>query len=162
MEFPTTLTLTGAISMSIYSKSNPPEGFYTYAYLREDGAPYYIGKGKGNRAWVKHNYQRGGLHTPISNSRIVILESSLTEIGALALERRYIEWYGRKDLSTGILRNRTNGGEGGTGPKSDEHKVNISNANRGKKHGSYKRKDYINLPPRAKNKASIEAWLKKI
>ena len=124
--------------------------------------PYYIGKGLGNRAWVKHNYQKGGVHTPVSKSRIVILESNLSETGALALERRYIEWYGRKDLSTGILRNRTDGGEGGTGPKSDEHKAKIGDAKRGKKHGPYKRKDYINLSPRAKNKASIEAWLKKI
>jgi hypothetical protein len=30
-------------------------------------------------------------------SNIVILERNLSEIGAFALERRYIEWYGRKE-----------------------------------------------------------------
>ena len=146
--------------MNIYSKSNPPIGFYTYAYLREDGTPYYIGKGMGNRAWVKHNYQKGGVHTPVTESRIVILESNLTETGALALERRYIEWYGRKDLGTGVLRNRTNGGEGGTGPKTAEHANKIKQSLIGKKRGPYKAKDYFNIPP--KNGASLEAWLKKI
>jgi hypothetical protein len=91
--------------------------YYVYAYLRNDGSPYYIGKGFGKRAWVKHK----GIPVPKDRRRIVLMENNLSNIGALALERFYIRWYGRKNNNTGILRNLTDGGEGTVGLIRTEH-----------------------------------------
>lgn len=92
---------------------NKLEKFYIYAYIRENsGIPYYIGKGKDDRAWRKHK----SVKRPTDINRIIIMENNLTEIGAFALERRYIRWFGRIDLGTGVLRNLTDGGEGASNP----------------------------------------------
>lgn len=102
--------------------------YYVYAYLREDGSPYYIGKGKGKRAFSnKHS-----VNLPPDASRIVFLEKNLSDIGACALERRYIRWYGRKDNKTGILRNKTEGGDGNSGSRSKEWCENHSNKMKGR------------------------------
>lgn len=107
--------------------------YYVYAYLRQDGSPYYIGKGKEQRAYTK---LKGEIKKPTDKSRIIIVEKNLTEIGAFALERRLIRWYGRKDLGTGILRNLTDGGDGCSGRlHSEETKLKIKLSNIGKHYG---------------------------
>lgn len=85
--------------------------YYVYFYLRENYTPYYVGKGKGRRAFNAHK----NMPIPKNKSRIIIIEQNLSELQAFILERYYIRWFGRKDNNTGILRNLTNGGEGASG-----------------------------------------------
>lgn len=113
-----------------------PSGFYVYAYIRHKdsktakaGTPYYIGKGKGNRAWSTQHRSK-----PINQKYIIILESNLSDISACAIERRLIKWYGRINLNTGILHNLTDGGDGGAGRKQDPGKF------RGKNNGMFGKK----------------------
>ena len=104
--------------------------YYTYAYLREDGTPYYIGKGKDDRVYYRW---RKGLKPPKDRSRIIFLKQNLTEEEAFKHEIYMISVFGRKDLGTGILHNRTNGGEGNNGViMSEETKRKISEANKGR------------------------------
>ena len=106
--------------------------YYTYAYLREDGTPYYVGKGEKNRIYKKG---KGEVKPPKDKSKIIFLKQNLTEEDAFKHEIYMIAVFGRKDLGTGILRNRTNGGEGCSGMICREDvKLKIKNSNLGKKH----------------------------
>ena len=115
---------------------------YVYAYLREDGSPYYIGKGIGARAFT-------GPHNVVipPKERIQILYENLSDEEACSIEIRLINEYGRKDLGTGILRNQTSGGEGSIpGP---DVRQKLSDAKKGKKPNNYGKK-YTTGPSIAK------------
>jgi len=83
------------------------KNYYTYAYLREDGTPYYIGKGSKYRV----NNKKRSLSTPPRERRL-ILKYFENERDAFRHEVYMIGVLGRKDKGTGILRNKTDGGEG--------------------------------------------------
>ena len=74
--------------------------YYTYAYLREDRTPYYVGKGKGNRI---NDYHSKFVKVPPKERRLC-LKQNLTESEAFRHEIYMIAMLGRKDLGTGILK----------------------------------------------------------
>jgi len=109
--------------------------YYTYAYLREDKTPYYIGKGEKDRIYRKGRME---VKPPKDKTRIIFLKQNLTEEEAFKHEIYMIAVFGRKDLGTGILRNKTDGGEGPSGAiRSDETRKKISEVQKGKNHHFY-------------------------
>ena len=110
-----------------------PYRFYTYAYLREDRTPYYIGKGNGRRIYENKGRPCG---KPKDKNRIIFLKQNLTEEDAFKHEVYMIFVFGRKDLGTGILHNKTDGGEGISGAiRSEETRKKLREAMKGKYFG---------------------------
>jgi hypothetical protein len=130
--------------------------YYTYAYLREDRTPYYIGKGKEDRIYSKQK----NIKPPKDKSRIIYLKQNLTEEEAFKHEIYMIDVFGRKDLGTGILHNRTDGGEGSSGCiPSEETKRKLSEVNKGKIVSEETRKK---ISETSKGKTLSEEHIKKI
>jgi hypothetical protein len=108
--------------------------YYTYAYLREDKTPYYIGKGQGKRIYSKSRI----IKPPKDKSRIIFLKQNLTEEEAFKHEIYMIAVFGRKDLGTGILYNMTGGGDGASGlSHSEETRRKISDSKKGENNPNY-------------------------
>jgi hypothetical protein len=104
-----------------------PNRFYTYAYLREDRTPYYIGKGCNYRIYNPKGKPCG---KPADKTRIIFLKQNLTEEESFKHEKYMISIFGRKDLGTGILHNKTDGGDGKSGwimPDTVKRKISLSN-----------------------------------
>jgi hypothetical protein len=86
--------------------------FYTYLWLRDDGTPYYVGKGKLRRAMWSYGHR---VRRPV-DSAYIILQEWEDEQDALEAEKFLIGFYGRANIGTGCLRNLTDGGEGISNP----------------------------------------------
>ena len=89
--------------------------YYVYEWIRLDtNEPFYVGKGKGNRAFVltranNHHFNRIVNKYPVA---VHILEEELTEMEAYQIECWYIHEY--RDVIGYNLTNLTDGGEGVT------------------------------------------------
>lgn len=108
--------------------------FYVYFWLRYDGTPYYVGKGSGGRCFYNKDHT---VNHPTKDR--ILIQYYESEKEAFEAEIFFIAYYGRKDLGTGCLHNRTDGGE--NPPKSvhrgfkhsEETRRKLSIANKGKK-----------------------------
>lgn len=104
--------------------------YYVYMYLKENGTPFYVGKGKGNRH-LAHLQEAKKSSTKDTNKlkintikkmlnegkepSIVFVDKNIDEDSAFELEEFLISEIGRIDLKTGTLTNLTNGGDGASG-----------------------------------------------
>ncbi len=106
--------------------------YYTYAWLREDRTPYYVGKGIRNRAYLPH--RRGDTYmTSPPKDRVLFLKKHLTEFDAYKHENYIISILGLKSEG-GMLINMSYGGEGSSGRvMSEETKDKIRQKNKNRK-----------------------------
>ena len=102
-------------------------GYYNYSHWVFHYEPFYVGKGKGNRAeqhiWEaarrtgQYNKFKSRIISKIitemeENPRIIIKKRRLTEKQALDTEKKLISIIGRRNLGEGPLVNLTDGGDG--------------------------------------------------
>jgi NUMOD3 motif len=92
-----------------------PEGFYAYVWMRNDGTPYYVGKGKRRRGFIVDKHLVPGPKDP---SMVVVMPMG-SEEEALRWEKALIALFGRKDQGTGCLHNLTAGGIGQIEPSEE-------------------------------------------
>lgn len=113
--------------------------YYVYVWLRSKDSdiapkytPYYVGKGSGKRAFEKYGRT---VPAPRDSSCVAFVAEGLTEERAFELESYCIKLYGRVNTGTGILRNRTDGGDGPSGMIiSEETRRKMSEQRQGEKH----------------------------
>lgn len=132
--------------------------YYTYAYLKNDGSPYYIGKGKINRLY---DHRGKNCNPPKDRSRIIKLKQNITEEEAFKHEIYMIALFGKKCDNTGILMNIADGGNapptyyGEDSPtKRPEVRAKIGAANKGRLKGK--------KIPEERRKKQSNTWKEKL
>lgn len=136
--------------------------FYTYLWLRGDGTPYYVGKGKGDRGLTSKDHR----HSCPPKDRIII-QNHISEEEAYEAEKFIVDFYGRIDLGTGCLRNLTEGGDKPPSNKGKKHseytKRKMSIAAKGviKRPAGYKHSEVTRYKMRHKHKIRIRTHCKR-
>lgn len=112
--------------------TRPGNNFYVYAHLREsDGSIFYIGKGRGRRAWQFYSRSCGWLDEKEKHGCLVkIVSDGMSEPCALTLERIGISKIGLENLSN--LKAGARGSNSGW-THSEEARRRISEAGIGRK-----------------------------
>jgi hypothetical protein len=127
----------------IYLDPRKP-GKYVYGEYEFDYEPFYVGKGKENRAYNLTNRQ-GMCKTKIKSLLgkklkpiILLIKVCLDEELSFSLEKELIFIIGRQDKNTGPLLNMSEGGDGNAGKIfSEEHRRKKSEAQMGIKNHRY-------------------------
>lgn len=121
------------INISPAWKDVKPRGFYVYLHRRAtDGTVFYVGKGKGRRAWERYGRNDWWKNVFYKNGAILeILYQDLEEFEAFRLEEIVIKNY---EMNGANLCNMTSGGEGASGAvPSYKTRIKISRASGGRK-----------------------------
>lgn len=107
--------------------------YYVYAFVRESGVPYYIGRGCGYRISDKTNRV---IKPKADGSNVRIVKDMLSLEQANELEIALIAFWGRKCLeANGVLQNMQDGGLGGSPGRAmtEKQKEIMRNAHLGRK-----------------------------
>jgi len=114
--------------------------YYVYVHRKKtNGDVFYVGEGKGKRAWVTSS--RSDLWNRVVNKYgyyVEVLSKDIQEWYAFELEKELICKYGRIDNKTGILVNMSDGGDGQSGVIfSEDRKRKVSERQIGEQNPSY-------------------------
>lgn len=111
-----------------------------YVYIHRDkltNAVFYVGKGKGGRAFdTKSRSSFWKKYVKKHEYIVEFVEQDIQEWYAFELERNLIAYYGRRDDGTGSLLNLTDGGEGHSNPTT-ETRVKLRESKLGDKNPSF-------------------------
>lgn len=112
--------------------------YYVYVLADSDSKPFYVGKGKADRAFqheteakgtIRRSHKLNVIRKLHREGRQILYAFSgffSDEMAALSEERRLIVSIGRHDLKRGPLTNQTDGGEGTSNPSEESRQRRLA------------------------------------